>query len=199
LISELEIEQFIGRIRWTEYSVPFSDYDKTKTIECYRFDVELRGFLMSAISVIEVALVTQIQNFGFAGSFDSFGHARRTLDSLPLRTRNLIARNFGVSNFKQLRGALQNLNYLRNRVAHHERVWNHRNRFAFPTITRHAPLNEFGIANNRHVLAFSLVGLAFLMRNCPAVFEFEAGLFNLINRPNISKKFLLESMGFEVP
>lgn len=199
MISELEIEQFIGRTRWDEYSVPFSKGDKALTIECYRFDVELRGFLMAAISVVEVALVTQIQNSGFPSSFESFGHARRTLDALPARARNLIARNFGVPSFKQLRGALQNLNYLRNRVAHHERVWNHRNRFAFPTITEDTLLQGLGTTKNRHVLAFSLVGLSALMKNCPTVFDLEAGLSILLGRRNISRKFLLLSMGFEVP
>ena len=154
---------------------------------------------MAAISVVEIALVTQIQNSGFPSAFESFGHALRTLDSLPVTDRNLIARNFGVPNFKQLRGALQNLNYLRNRVAHHERVWNHRNRLAFPSITEDTFLHSLGTAKNRHVLAFSLVGLSVLMKNCPTVFEFEAGLSLLLARRKISRKFLLASMGFEVP
>jgi abortive infection bacteriophage resistance protein len=199
LISELEIEQFIGKTRWAEYCEPFRDKNLDFTIECYRFDCELRGILMSAIAVIEVALVTQLQLAGNFNTFESFGQARRALDTLPDKASNQIARNLGATNFRKLRGALQNLNYLRNRVAHHERVWNHRNRFAFPQITDKPHFSLLGYVTNRHVLAFSIIGIATLIETCPKVFDFEERLITLVESHGNTKLFLLNSMGFEVP
>ena len=197
MISKIEIEQFIGNTRWAEYSEPFRDKNFDFTVECYRFDCELRGILMSAIAVIEIAMVTQLQLVGRFNSFESFGQARRALDTLPDKARNQIARNLGVSNFRKLRGALQNLNYLRNRVAHHERIWNHRNRFAFPQITNKTPFSDLGSVTNRHVLAFSIIGIASLIETCPLVFDFEERVISLVESHGNTKFFLLNSMGFE--
>ena len=152
---------------------------------------------MSAISVIEIALVTQINLARDKTTFNSFGQARRRLETLPAKDRQLIAINLGSTNYKQLRGALQNLNYLRNRIAHHERVWNHRNRFAFPGIANKTVLSALGSVNNRHVLAFSLIGIAIILSKCPTLIDFERRLLDLTSGRMLSQAFLLESMGFE--
>ena len=153
---------------------------------------------MSAISVIEIALVTQINIAGDTTKFNSFGQARRRLETLAAKDRHLIAVNLGAPNYKQLRGALQNLNYLRNRIAHHERVWNHRNRFAFPDSANKTVLSALGSANNRHVLAFSLIGMATILSKCPKLFDFERRLLDLTAGSLLPQAFLLRSMGFDV-
>lgn len=199
MIPRESIENYIGVDRWLEYAKPFPELNGQSISSCYKFDIELRGFLLSAISVIEISLVTQLSIIGVEQKFDSFGQARRALENIPRVSQNLIARNLGVGNYKKLRGALQNLNYLRNRLAHHERVWNHRNRFAFPDLDCSNRLQSLGFVKNRHVLAYSLVGMAAILQKCPDLVDFENRLQKMTKNWNVSQSFLLKCMGFEVP
>ena len=114
-------------------------------------------------------------------------------------TRETISRNLGARNYKALRGALQNLNHLRNRVAHHERVWNHRNPFAFPDLGLKQSGSAAPLKANRHTLAWSLIGIGHILSAYPPLIEFEKLLEDLLTKTPIDRGFLLRSMGFEVP
>lgn len=53
-----------------------------------------------------------------------FGGLVRLYGLLPQKERSAIAKEFGVSNGNVLNSWVLNLNYLRNKVSHHSRLWN---------------------------------------------------------------------------
>jgi abortive infection bacteriophage resistance protein len=199
VINESDIHAYIGESKFSEY-LGNPDVETLEiALATYKFDIHLRGLLMSALGVLEVGLCAQLEKHGFDDQFNSFGHARRVLAHSGKAVREEISRALGAKNYKQLRGALQNLNYLRNRVAHHERIWNHRNPFAYPDFGR-----QFGQTNripnsNRHLLAWSVVGIQTILIEYPRLISFESQFEKLLWNTPLDRVFLLKSMGFQVP
>jgi abortive infection bacteriophage resistance protein len=197
LISEAEINSYIGDSRFEEYFG--NPYIQTieEALVTYKFDIQLRGLLISALGVLEVGLRAQLISKGCDDTFSSFGQARRILADSGKTIREETSRALGAKNYKQLRGALQNLNYLRNRVAHHERIWNHRNPFAFPDFGTSQFDSKTTPDSNRHLLAWSVVGIQHILNRYPELISFESQFENLIVHTPLDRSFLLKSMGFK--
>ncbi|MFS0217212.1 Abi family protein, partial [Corynebacterium striatum] len=62
-----------------------------------------------------------------------FGGLVRLFGLLPPKTRSAIAKEFGVSNGNVLKSWVICLNYMRNKVAHHSRLWNRTMTYALRT------------------------------------------------------------------
>ena len=199
MLSDFAIRAYIGEQKFNEYISNSALTDMSLALATYEFDIQLRGLLMSALGVLEVGLCAQLIQTGNSATFSSFGHARKVLAHSGKATRETISRNLGARNYKALRGALQNLNHLRNRVAHHERVWNHRNPFAFPELGLKQSGSAAPLKTNRHTLAWSLIGIGHILSAYPPLIEFEKLLEELLTKTPIDRGFLLRSMGFEVP
>jgi abortive infection bacteriophage resistance protein len=199
LITNSELKPYIGEKRFGQYFCNPTIQSPELSLETYKFDIELRGLLISALGVIEVGLEAQLNQSGFQADLQSFGHARKVLEGAGTSERELISRNLGARNYKELRGALQNLNYLRNRVAHHERVWNHRNPFSFPDFG--SPPKETRIPKGqiRRLIAWSLFGIEQILCAFPELIAFERQFESLVTSSSIDHHFLLTSMGFEAP
>lgn len=199
VITNAEIKSYIGDSKFAEYLGNPDIQTIEEALATYKFDIQLRGLLMSALGILEVGLCAQLISKGYEGKFSSFGQTRRILTDSPRAIREDISRSLGAKNYKQLRGSLQNLNYLRNRVAHHERIWNHRNPFAYPDFGTRTLVPDAIPASNRHLLAWSVVGIQNILNKYPNLMSFESQFENLIDSSPIDRSFLLKSMGFEVP
>jgi abortive infection bacteriophage resistance protein len=199
VIKDSEIHSYIGENKFSEYLGNPEIQTLEIALATYKFDIQLRGLLMSALGVLEVGLCAQLVRHGCDGQFISFGHARKVLAHSGKAVREEISRALGAKNYKQLRGALQNLNYLRNRVAHHERIWNHRNPFAYPDFGRKPWETKRSPNPNRHLLAWSVVGIQTILNEYPKLISFENQFEKLLWKTPIDRGFLLKSMGFEEP
>ena len=198
MIDDSEIYSYIGEKKFSEYLVNPEIQTLEIALSTYKFDIQLRGLLMSALGVLEVGLCAQLFRHGCEDEFLSFGHARKVLAHSGKTVREEISRALGAKNYKQLRGALQNLNYLRNRVAHHERIWNHRNPFAYPDFGMKPRVSRRIPNSNRHSLAWSVVGIQTMLNEYPKLISFENQFEMLLRKAQIDRGLLLKSMGFEV-
>ena len=66
----------------------------------------------------------------------SFGLASQYYGLLKGRHQRSICRRFGIDNPKVLAGWLRGINDLRNRCAHHSRIWNYASRNPLPSLPR---------------------------------------------------------------
>lgn len=183
----------------TEYKYSVEELEPWALLEVVKFDIEFRGILLSALSIVELALVTQIGQSDFPRKFNSFGSARRIFGTLPIRTQQRIATKLGFHNPKECRSTLMHLNYLRNRVAHHERSWNAKNKFSLPKL--HAARIENGLPkySDSFSIAGSLNVILMILDNLPEIYPFHAKVMSLIENCRLESNFLLKNMGFEVP
>jgi len=119
--------------------------------DLYCFDEELQNILHSIISQIEINLRTKIDQyvtpfvndtldefremppFWIISEFSTFGNILTILESMNKKAfvlpqnNNLLdklSQEFGAKNLKELNSWLRLIRDVRNRVAHHSRVWN---------------------------------------------------------------------------
>lgn len=198
MISNQLVHEFIGVKRFREFGLPLENRTISATFTIYKFDTDFRALIMRSISVIEVGLVTQIQNRVGNVQFNSFGSARRALDSLSTQAQYAISVTMGSKNQRELKSFLIHLNHIRNRSAHHERIWNRPNKFALP------PLNdseiEFALGTSRDpsMPAATIFMINQVLNFLPPVFNFLEEFEKLIATPGLDRNFVLENMGFEL-
>lgn len=197
-MSDKEISEYIGIRRFLEYSYLVGDKSIETAIELYKFDMHFRALLMKALAIIEITLITGLQNSGLQENFESFGQARRALDKVAVHQQYVFAGKFSLRNQKQLKSCLIHLNHLRNRVAHHERVWNCQNKFSLPPLRKTKLARTYGVSKSPFVMAASLNLLVQMLSGIPPFFDLEAEFEVLVGRTPVSRGFLLRSMGFEV-
>lgn len=199
MLRDEVINELIGNKRFREYSRPIPNSDRMETLEVYRFDLHFRSLVMKALSVIEISLVTHLQNSGSDRKFSSFGDARRGLAEIAPKDQYVFATRFGLRNQRELKSCFIHLNHLRNRVAHHERVWNCQNKFSLPKVENSRILETYGVAKNPFVTAASMNLLVQMLTMLPPLFDFESEFEELLARTALDRCFLLKNMGFEVP
>lgn len=199
MLNDIDIDEFVGVQRFSEYAYPLVDKSVHSVMELYVLDIRLRALLIKAFSIIEIGLVSQLGKFGLASKFSSFGAARRALASLTNPQQFRIARKFGFQNQKEMKSCLIHLNHLRNRAAHHERVWNCQNKFSMPLMVKTDFADKYGFPKNLFVMAASLNLLISILKSFPPFIEFEKEFSALITSTSLEPQFLLQNMGFEVP
>ena len=199
MISDQLVQDFIGGKRFREFGLPLENRTISATFRIYKFDTDFRALIMRSISVIEVGLVTQIQKRVGDVKFNSFGSARRALDSLRVQDQYEISILMGSKNQRELKSFLIHLNHIRNRSAHHERVWNRANKFVLPALNASEIESSLGFPRDPSMPAATIFMINNMLNFLPPVFNFLEEFEKIIADSGLDLNFVLKNMGFEVP
>lgn len=91
-----------------------------------------------------------------------FGLMSKYYEILKQKYQNRIASRLGVSNASVLKDWLQEINTLRNRCAHHTRIWNQKNNAALPIIPN-AYFNNLALDQNALERIYGLISIIWFL------------------------------------
>lgn len=198
-MASSKLVSLIGEIRARSFITDIPMEMQPFAVDLYRFDLNLRGEVIKAMSMVEIALELCTEDFAKQELGTTFGTMRRRINELDAKTQFQIAKRFGFSTQRELKVAMRNFNTLRNRAAHHEPIWQRKLHFGIPQLRGQAASLCGLMASDLYSPAASFALLARTLRFLPPLVDFELEFDQTIGRVPVARDFILKSMGFEVP
>lgn len=147
--NAIQILEDINYFRFKSYLRPFlnnechkySDNSKFEdAYEIYKFDIQLRNDLFLIISRIEIKLRSKLDQIVTTYKNDIFWYLNKNNFIQSNNNKlDILARKFGAKNMKELNSWINLIRDVRNKCAHHSRVWN----------ANYRSIIGFGINDNR--------------------------------------------------